>query len=67
MTGQYGGVDVYRYDPMGRITEHLDPRGKLTTYLNDPAGDRLRTRIVETGKQQIVGGDVEQSEWSREG
>ena len=52
---------------MGRITEHLDPRGKLTTYLNDPAGDRLRTRIVETCKQQIVGGDVEQNEWIREG
>nr|WP_320189793.1 RHS repeat-associated core domain-containing protein [uncultured Desulfobacter sp.] len=63
---QYG-VDIYRYDPMGRITEHLDPRGKITTYLNDPAGDRLRTRIVETGKQQIFGGDVEQNEWSREG
>ncbi len=40
------GTDTFRYDPMGRIVEHLDPRQQLTRYLNDPAGDRLRTGVV---------------------
>ena len=52
---QYG-TDVYRYDPLGRITEHLDPQRRITRYLNDPAGDRLRTRIVEGGRRRVVGG-----------
>ncbi len=63
---QYG-ADVYHYDPLGRITEHLDPQGRVTRYLNDPAGDRLRTRIVDSGRRRIVGGGVEEGEWSREG
>ncbi len=63
---QYG-ADVYYYDPLGRITEHLDPRGRVTRYLNDPAGDRLRTRIVDSVRRRVVGGGVEEGEWSREG
>lgn len=63
---QYG-ADIYRYDPLGRITEHLDPQNRLTRYLSDPAGDRLRTRIVEGMQQRVVGGDVVESEWRREG
>lgn len=63
---QYG-VDVYRYDPLGRITEHLGPQRQITRYLNDPTGDRLRTRIVEGARQRVVGGGVVEGEWSREG
>ena len=61
------GADVYRYDPLGRITEHLDPQSRLTRYFNDPAGDRLRTRIVESTRRQVVGADVVETEWGREG
>ena len=61
------GTDVYQYDPLGRITEHLDPQGRVTRYLNDPAGDRLKTRIVEGGRRRVVGGGVEEGKWSREG
>jgi RHS repeat-associated protein len=63
---QYG-VDVYRYDPLGRITEHLDPQRRITRYFNAPAGDRLRTRVVEGRSQGIVGGGVMDGEWTREG
>lgn len=63
---QYG-TDIYRYDPLGRITEHLDPQQRLTRYFNDPAGDRLRTTIVEGVRQRVVGGDVGEDEWRREG
>lgn len=63
---QYG-TDVYRYDPLGRITEHLDPQQRLTRYFNDPAGDRLRTTIVQGVRQRVVGGDVTEDEWRREG
>lgn len=63
---QYG-TDVYRYDPLGRITEHLDPQSRLTRYFNDPAGDRLRTQIVEGTRQRVVGIDVTEDEWRREG
>ncbi|HET6829650.1 MAG TPA: DUF6531 domain-containing protein, partial [Ramlibacter sp.] len=56
---QYGS-DRYTYDPMGRILQHTDPTGLVRSFLNDPAGDRLRTRVSEReGKQ----GDC----WSRDG
>jgi RHS repeat-associated protein len=61
------GTDVYRYDPLGRITEHLDPQRRITRYLNDPAGDRLRTHVVEGTRQRVVGESVVEGEWSREG
>lgn len=63
---QYG-TDIYRYDPLGRITEHLDPQKRLTRYFNDPAGDRLSTSIVEGVRQRVVGGDVTEDDWRREG
>lgn len=63
---QYG-TDVYRYDPLGRIAEHLDPESRVTRYLNDPAGDRLRTQIVERMRRRVVGEEMVESEWSRVG
>ena len=42
-------IDVFPF------LEHLDPQKLVTHYLNDPAGDRLRTRIVENGRQSVVG------------
>ena len=50
-----------------RQTEHLGPQRQITRYLNDPTGDRLRTRIVEGARQRVVGGGVVEGEWSREG
>ncbi|UHQ21442.1 DUF6531 domain-containing protein [Lysobacter sp. 5GHs7-4] len=61
------GADLYTYDPMGRILAHTDPRGKLTQFLNDPAGDRLRTRVHAKRQQQVVGGEPQPDEWTREG
>lgn len=64
---QYGS-DQYHYDPMGRILKHIDPRGKITEYLNDPAGDRLQTRIRQSEpystEQQTI---KETNQWIREG
>nr|WP_277347196.1 RHS repeat domain-containing protein [Collimonas pratensis] len=39
------GSDLYRYDRLGNLLRHTDPAGKVTEFLNDPAGDRLRMRI----------------------
>jgi YD repeat-containing protein len=39
------GIEQYRYDSIGRLVAHFDPHGRLRRYLNDPAGDRLRTHV----------------------
>lgn len=56
------GIDRYVYDPIGRLTAHLRPEGRTQHYLNDPAGDRLRTRVVEESAPGEDGAD-----WGREG
>ena len=61
------GVDVYRYDPLGRITEHLNPQQSITHYLNDPAGDRLRTQVIEGARPNALPGGEADGQWSREG
>lgn len=61
------GSDTYTYDPMGRILAHTDPTGQIKQYLNDPAGDRLKTRINEVEMKQAVGGHLQPTMWSREG
>ncbi|CAI8862628.1 RHS repeat domain-containing protein [Methylocaldum szegediense] len=43
-----------------------DPHGQVKHYLNDPAGNRLKTRIVEHEAAQAGTPDA-QGEWSREG
>ncbi len=56
------GVDQYTYDPLGRFVSHLNPEGRLKRYLNDPAGDRLRT-LVTRHPEDARGG----AEWRRDG
>jgi RHS repeat-associated protein len=62
------GVDEYRYDAIGRLLAHTDPKGVLHPYYNDPAGDRLRTEIREVRMRKVACGD-DQAEllWTREG
>jgi RHS repeat-associated protein len=61
------GTDIYGYDPVGRIIEHINPQGHLTRYLNDPAGDRLVTRVNERNPriEPLTGTEIQ--EWQREG
>jgi RHS repeat-associated protein len=63
------GNDAFTYDPVGRITAHIDPYGKLQRYLNDAAGDRLSLDIVRKGPAETVAGSNQaaQGDWSREG
>jgi len=61
------GTERFVYDPVGRVTEHLDARGRIVRYLNDAAGDRLITRIVERAPARVVGETPLEAEWSREG
>lgn len=56
------GVDKFTYDPLGRLTAHLNPQGKLIRYLNDPAGDRLKTRVVMNSRESS-----DSNQWGREG
>lgn len=62
------GSDQYGYDLMGRVLQHIDPEGKVTRLLHDPAGDRLRTTIEQTRMQKVAGGDDDAPvHWTREG
>ena len=38
------GSEHYDYDPVGRLTAHLDPTGRLHRFLYDQAGDLLKTK-----------------------
>lgn len=62
---QYG-MDVFQYDPLGRILLHTDPLGRVHQFLNDPAGDRLRTRVLDP-VQQATKTVRQGEEWRREG
>jgi YD repeat-containing protein len=59
------GLDSYLYDPMGRILQHTDPQGMLHRFFNDPAGDRLVTRVEGAGAASTVHGRSDG--WRREG
>ncbi|WP_165480896.1 RHS repeat-associated core domain-containing protein [Xanthomonas oryzae] len=62
------GVDEYRYDAIGRLLQHTDPKGRIERFFNDPAGDRLATRVQQVQLRKVVGGDDEQQvQWTREG
>lgn len=62
------GVDEYRYDVIGRLLQHTDPKGKIERFFTDPAGDRLRTEIKQVQARRIVGGESDaQGTWTREG
>jgi len=37
------GEDTYRYDPLGRIREHMDPAGRMHRFVCDAHGDRFAT------------------------
>ncbi|MCA8257283.1 DUF6531 domain-containing protein [Burkholderia sp. AU31624] len=60
-----GGVECFQYDPMGRITSHIDPAGRLQRLLYDSSGDRLKTQVRE---RRTAGAGVDQAAtWIREG
>lgn len=61
------GEDAYSYDPVGQLLSHIDPKGRIVHFLNDPAGDRLKTRILQARMRRAGGGEPQPEEWSREG
>ncbi|MFC5474358.1 RHS repeat-associated core domain-containing protein [Paraherbaspirillum soli] len=62
------GTDLYQYDLLGNLLQHTDPAGRVTEFLNDPAGDRLQTRIRQAEMQQTAGGEGQaETLWAREG
>ncbi|UKE68208.1 DUF6531 domain-containing protein [Xanthomonas cerealis pv. cerealis] len=62
------GVDEYRYDVLGRLLQHTDPKGRIERFFNDPAGDRLATRVQLVQLRKAAGGDDDQQvQWTREG
>jgi RHS repeat-associated protein len=56
------GDDRFVYDANGRITGHASTRSGVRRFENDPAGDRLPTRIVDK-----AGADGTERDWLREG
>lgn len=67
-TDSQQGTDEYRYDILGRLLQHADPKSRVERFFNDPAGDRLQTRIHEVKLRKVVGGeDEDQVQWTREG
>ncbi|WP_211470338.1 RHS repeat-associated core domain-containing protein [Collimonas humicola] len=62
------GTDFYHYDLLGNLLRHTDPAGRITEFLNDPAGDRLRTRIRQAEMKQAASGEMQADAlWVREG
>lgn len=63
------GIDDYRYDVLGRLLEHTNPKGRVERFLSDPAGDRLQTRVKQVQMKRAVGGQdaAEVVSWTREG
>lgn len=63
------GSDEYRYDRLGRMVQHTDSVDHVHTFLNDAAGDRLRTNVREVPVSQVVGAgdDASGTMWLREG
>ncbi|MDP9584182.1 UNVERIFIED_ORG: RHS repeat-associated protein [Burkholderia contaminans] len=61
------GVERYQYDPVGRLTEHVDPTGKLHCFLSDAAGDLLKTRIRPGSPIEMSGPEPQTDAWIREG
>ncbi|RQR62562.1 type IV secretion protein Rhs [Burkholderia sp. Bp9125] len=55
------GTGRYQHDPVGNVTQHLDPVGNVHRFLYDAAGDLLKTRVAarHAGAQTDT--------WSREG
>ncbi|RQQ42371.1 RHS repeat-associated core domain-containing protein [Burkholderia stagnalis] len=63
-----GGEDRFRYDPVGRLTEHLDAAGRLRRFAGDRAGDLLATRIREgNATRDAFGSGPRIDAWCREG
>lgn len=50
------GTDLFIYEPMRRVREHVDPEGRVHKYLYDPVGDLLRP---------ISNGEDNNGVWSR--
>ncbi|WP_277183680.1 RHS repeat-associated core domain-containing protein, partial [Caballeronia sp. BR00000012568055] len=61
------GVDAYRYDPIGRLLEHIDPVGKISRFVTDAAGNHLRTRIRESERDAWHDDSAPPDAWRREG
>ncbi|CAI8692892.1 RHS repeat-associated core domain-containing protein [Burkholderia sp. IT-111MI5] len=59
----HDNVEQFHYDPMGRLTTHLDPGGRLRRLLRDSTGDLLKTRVCE--RRTAIGSNATQ--WVREG
>jgi len=51
------GTDQYSYDPLGNLLRHTDPTGKVTAFLNDPAGEQTETETTwkRTGEYEGKG------------
>ncbi|WP_321785145.1 RHS repeat-associated core domain-containing protein [Burkholderia pyrrocinia] len=60
-------VDRFKYDPVGRVTHHVDPTGKLYRFLRDPVGDLLKTRIRQGFDAGGAPSEKNSSGWAREG
>jgi RHS repeat-associated protein len=57
------GTNTYRYDALGQVLEQVDPRGRITRYLPDAAGDRFLTHIYE----RSLGNPNDSDGWTRKG
>ncbi|VWB33907.1 rhsD protein [Burkholderia lata] len=58
------GFVRYKYDPTGKLIEHVDPVGKLNRFLYDPAGNLMKTRIRQ---RSTIDKNSQIDTWVREG
>ena len=53
------GTDLFNYDPIGRITGQTDPERKYKSYLYNPAGDLLKTKVQSEDEVWSRAGEYE--------
>ncbi|MGN7980521.1 RHS repeat-associated core domain-containing protein [Burkholderia sp. 22313] len=64
------GTERFEYDPVGKLTGHLDPTGMLRQFLYDSAGDLLKTRNrqgTEGSRTVLFDCGLQTDTWLREG
>jgi len=59
------GIDQFILDPMGRITQHINPLGRVDFHSPYPKLDRLSTQVVKREVSETV--ERTRGDWSREG
>ncbi|WP_241239068.1 RHS repeat-associated core domain-containing protein [Burkholderia stagnalis] len=61
------GIDRFEYDPVGRVTRHIDPAGNVHRFLHDRTGDLLKTQVRRSSETDELRVEQSGDAWEHEG